>query len=308
MTHRINDLLAYGRTWSAHCVPRGNVSISLRRHSPAPWRPGPDYRVICDCQRAHRHRRRWRALRIASHGAAVLGVALIALLALDPPSEAMSINLDALQGSIVQRLKTATTTTPTTTIGPAPLSSLPVFTTPEVRKHFLEADTKAPSPTLDVFKREFFRVNVPYGAIIYREARKNRLLPELVAAMVETESDFRPRLVSEKSALGLMQIVPDTAKTLGIADPFNPEQNIAAGTRYFRYLLDKFDNNESFALAAYNAGEGTVERFGGIPPFPETRDYVARVNGRTKDYRLRVSTNYLAAVRINGSGHLPRSR
>ena len=106
---------------------------------------------------------------------------------------------------------------------------------------------------------------------------KNHLAPELIAAVVESESDFRPRLVSHKSAQGLMQIVPETARLMGCDDPFDPHANIAAGTRYLHYLVDRF-GDEKIALAAYNAGEGTVERLGGgIPQYPETIDYVHRV-------------------------------
>jgi soluble lytic murein transglycosylase-like protein len=93
-----------------------------------------------------------------------------------------------------------------------------------------------------------------------------------------------------------MQIVPSTARLLGIRDPFDPQQNIAAGTKYFRYLLDRFDN-ETMALAAYNAGEGNVERFGGVPPFAETKNYIIKVNRRTDRYRQRVHNTYLATVR-----------
>jgi soluble lytic murein transglycosylase-like protein len=176
-------------------------------------------------------------------------------------------------------------------------AALPIFTTPAVREQFLAPDLQERSLTLDIFKEAYYREHVPYGAIIFREARKNDLPPELVAAMVHTESDFRPGLVSHKSAQGLMQIIPSTARLLGIRDPFNPEENIAAGTKYFRYLLNRFDN-QTVALAAYNAGEGNVERFGGVPPFPETRSYIAKVNRRQHRYRERVHNTYLATLRV----------
>jgi soluble lytic murein transglycosylase-like protein len=115
--------------------------------------------------------------------------------------------------------------------------------------------------------------------------------------MVHTESDFRPSLVSHKTAQGLMQLVPSTAALLGVDDPFDPEKNIAAGTRYFRYLLDRFDD-ETMALAAYNAGEGNVERYGGIPPFAETRDYISKVNRRTRRYRDGFRSSYIASLRM----------
>jgi soluble lytic murein transglycosylase-like protein len=259
------------------------------------WR-GRDYRVICDCQRHRKHSGRWRgALTLASRGAAVLVSIPLAFAALDIPIAAM--NLNAVSTG-VQQLRVVQNAAV-----PKSVSPLPIFTTPAVREQFLETENAARTLTIDVFKEAYFREHVPYGAIIFREARRNDLPPELVAAMVHTESDFRPRLVSSKSAQGLMQIVPDTARILGIRDPFDPEQNIAAGTKYFRYLLNRFDN-ETMALAAYNAGEGNVERFGGIPPFAETRDYIAKVNRRTHRYRQRVHNVYLAAVRVRTSSVL----
>ena len=194
----------------------------------------------------------------------------------------MDINLAALRDLGPRAAKTKATS-----------AQLPIFTTPAMREQFLKPHLR--TVTLDVFKEAYFRDHVPYGAIIYREAVKNDLPPELVAAMVHTESDFRPELVSHKSAQGLMQIIPDTARDLGIANPFDPEENIAAGTKYFRYLLNRFES-ETIALAAYNAGEGNVERCRCVPPFQETRDYIARVNRRTDRYRQRVHTTYLAAL------------
>jgi len=176
-----------------------------------------------------------------------------------------------------------------------PERTLQIFTTETVKKQFLNPEEPF---TLDVFKETYFRTHVPYGEIIFREARKNDLPPELVAAMVHTESDFRPGLVSHKTAQGLMQIVPSTAALLGVDDPFDPEKNIAAGTKYFRYLLDRFDD-ETMALAAYNAGEGNVARYGGIPPFAETRDYISKVNRRTRRYRDGFRSSYIASMRMH---------
>jgi soluble lytic murein transglycosylase-like protein len=259
------------------------------------WRTGTDYRLICDCQR-HRQREQslWRrATRIASRGLAVLISVPLAVTAFDLPIAAMnikSVSLDTL------RVSRATTST-----APKNEQALPIFTTEAMREQFLDPKPKAIS--LDVFKEEYFRTHVPFGEIIYREARRNNLAPELVAAMVHTESDFRPKLVSNKSAQGLMQIVPGTARILGIANPFDPEQNIAAGTRYFRYLLKRFNNNERIALAAYNAGPTNVARFGGVPPFPETQSYIEKVNARRSRYRARVENSYAAAMRLGPGVH-----
>ncbi|HYH07688.1 MAG TPA: lytic transglycosylase domain-containing protein [Thermoanaerobaculia bacterium] len=251
-------------------------------------RNAKDFRIICDCQRHGQRGKVWRRVwSYASRGAAVLLSIPLAFAAFDP-SSAMSIDV-VTNGAQILR--------PTQTPKPAG-STLPIFTTPKAREQFLSTEKAEPrSLTIDMFKEAYFREHVPYGAIIFREARRHDLPPELVAAMVHTESDFRAGLVSHKSAQGLMQIVPSTAKLLGIRDPFNPEENIAAGTKYFRYLLNRFDN-ETVALAAYNAGEGNVERFGGIPPFPETRDYIAKVNRRTHRYRQRVHNTYIATIRV----------
>jgi soluble lytic murein transglycosylase-like protein len=254
------------------------MHLSLKRGTPQ-WRGGSDWRVVCSCQLHAPQRRVWGgALRLAARGAAVLVSIPLALAAFDLPTSAMNMSLSVTQ----------------TAAAPDAGRQLPIFTTRSVREQFL---SPAETPTMDVFKEEYFREHVPFGEIIYREARKNDLPPELVAAMVHTESDFRPSLVSEKSAQGLMQIVPDTARLLGIDDPFDPQKNIAAGTKYFRYLLDRFDD-ETMALAAYNAGEGNVARFGGIPPFAETRQYISKVNRRTRRYREGFRNSYIATLRI----------
>lgn len=169
--------------------------------------------------------------------------------------------------------------------------------TPRVREQFLDPKPSQPVFTLEAMKEEFFKTQVPYGSIIYREAMKNNLPPELLAAMVEAESDFRPRLISEKDARGLMQIIPSTGSDLGVKNLFDPEQNVAAGAKYLRYLLDRF-TDPRIAIAAYNAGEGNVEKFGGVPPFPETVNYLRRVSEHRNEYRNRIREHYLFASRV----------
>jgi hypothetical protein len=116
-------------------------------------------------------------------------------------------------------------------------------------------------------------------------SRKNSLDPRFVYALIEQESRFNACAVSPKGAQGLMQIMPDTQKLLGLKDPFDPERNIAAGTKYLRAMLDKFQT-EVMALAAYNAGPGAVARHGGVPPYEETKDYVIKVVDRYFMLRL----------------------
>lgn len=114
--------------------------------------------------------------------------------------------------------------------------------------------------------------------LIEEAARAASLPPRLLAAVVAVESNFDPRAVSPKGALGLMQLMPETAARFGVADPFDPRQNLAGGAAYLAWLLRKFDGDLTLALAAYNAGEGAVIKAGyRIPPYEETRAYVPRV-------------------------------
>jgi hypothetical protein len=99
----------------------------------------------------------------------------------------------------------------------------------------------------------------------------------LARALVTVESNFQTDAVSPKGAMGLMQLMPATAKQYAVADPFDPAQNLSAGLQHLRGLLDRYGNKTATALAAYNAGEGAVERYGGIPPYRETQDYVRRI-------------------------------
>lgn len=101
--------------------------------------------------------------------------------------------------------------------------------------------------------------------------------PELMRAVVATESQFNPRSVSSRGAVGLMQLMPAAALEVGINDRFNPEENLRGGARYLRRMLERFSGDIRLALAAYNAGPGSVERFQGVPPYPETRRYIGKV-------------------------------
>jgi hypothetical protein len=153
----------------------------------------------------------------------------------------------------------------------------------------------------DTVREEFFKTEVPFGSIIYSEAKKNDLRPELVAAVVQAESKFRPAARSGAGAIGLMQLVPKTGRWMGARDLTNPAQNISAGAKYLRYLHDRFDGNETKVIAAYNAGEGNVLRFNGVPPFRETRNYVARVQNFEQDFHNRVE-NHLTDVADASAG------
>lgn len=112
--------------------------------------------------------------------------------------------------------------------------------------------------------------------ITNKYGRLHSVDPGLIQAIIEVESGYNPNAVSRAGAQGLMQIMPGTQKDLDLTDPFEPEPNIEAGTKYFKYLLDRFESLP-LALAAYNAGPSRVEHYNGIPPFKETQDYVNRV-------------------------------
>ena len=129
-------------------------------------------------------------------------------------------------------------------------------------------------PALSARQRQF-------DYLIEQYARTHGVSPDLVRAVIQAESNFDPRAVSSKGAIGLMQLMPATARELGVRDPFHPAENIRGGVTYLSRLLAKYDGNVELALAAYNAGAGNVERYGNaVPPFRETRDYVKKITGR----------------------------
>ncbi len=126
-------------------------------------------------------------------------------------------------------------------------------------------------------KRDFFATAVPFGSIIHEKAEKYDVDPALVAAVVETESRFRTHARSQVGAKGLMQLMPRTGRWMGARNLYDPEQNVDAGAKYLQYLSKRFDGDQTKIIAAYNAGEGNVKRYNGVPPFRETRNYVKRV-------------------------------
>ncbi|MFC7394117.1 lytic transglycosylase domain-containing protein [Scopulibacillus cellulosilyticus] len=115
------------------------------------------------------------------------------------------------------------------------------------------------------------------NAYINEAAKKYNVDPKLLQSVIKHESGGNTYCTSPAGAQGLMQLMPDTARALGVSDPYDPKQNIEGGAKYLRHLLDQFNNDPSLALAAYNAGPGNVQKFGGIPPFKETQNYVKNV-------------------------------
>lgn len=123
-------------------------------------------------------------------------------------------------------------------------------------------------------------LDVPFANLIAASAQMHGVAPELVASVIAVESNFNPSAMSLKSARGLMQLMPETAARFGVTNVFDPRQNIDAGTRYLKELLQRYNGDLTLTLAAYNAGPDRVEQFHAVPPYRETRDYVRRVTQR----------------------------
>lgn len=253
-----------------------------------------DWRVICACQnhRSSRFTDLTGALK-RSAGALVLALPLAFGASGLPIADPLSRGVDTLRRDdvvLAGEERSLLTESPTRQLS---------LVTPEVRKSFLSSREASHRLDVEKFRESFFVAKIPYGEIIYREARKQGLAPELVAAVIDAESDFRPSLVSNKNAQGLMQIIPSTGRLMGANNLFNPTENIRAGTRYLRYLKRRFPGDSQLVLAAYNAGEGVIGRFGGIPPYPETQQYVKRVAVRTHLYEKKVNSAVASYVRFH---------
>lgn len=121
------------------------------------------------------------------------------------------------------------------------------------------------------------RASVDIDKLVEQTASRFHVDPELIRAVIRVESGYNPKALSNKGAMGLMQLIPETAQRFGVTDAFDPRQNLEGGVTYLKYLLDLFGGDLSLSLAAYNAGEHAVQRYGGIPQIPETQDYVRKV-------------------------------
>ena len=131
--------------------------------------------------------------------------------------------------------------------------------------------------------------------MVIRISEEHGVDPKLVDALVRVESDYDPRAVSRRGAMGLMQLMPETARRLSVDDPFDPEDNVRGGTRELSRLVDRYAGNLQLALAAYNAGEGAVAQHRGVPPYSETRSYISRILTIYTGRPFRLAGTYRAA-------------
>jgi hypothetical protein len=154
--------------------------------------------------------------------------------------------------------------------------------------------TGTPVPPSDRSPERFTR----YDKWIRQAATLYQLPEEFVRAVIKVESDYDPRAVSSAGAMGLMQLMPETATRMQVRDAFDPRENIFGGVRYLRILANLFNGDLDLTIAAYNAGEGAVERAKGIPNYPETRDYVVRVRTYYSAYRSTADVNAASMIRV----------
>ncbi len=151
-----------------------------------------------------------------------------------------------------------------------------------------------------------------FDSLIAEHATEHGVRADLVHAVIQAESAFNPMARSNKGAMGLMQLMPATARRFGVTDAYDPAQNIRAGVAYLKDLLTRYAQNEELALAAYNAGPGAVEKYGAVPPYRETRDYVSKIRNRagpapspTRLYRVVEIRDGREVVRYTNVAPLP---
>jgi soluble lytic murein transglycosylase-like protein len=184
--------------------------------------------------------------------------------------------LTALQTGTVQASPAATAPVATTATTAAPATSF--------ASQLAAASAPAPTPT------SVAGDTTQYDALIQASAARNGVDPALLKALIRAESNFDPNAGSPAGAQGLTQLMPGTAAGLGVTDVHDPAQAIEGGAKYLRSQLDAFGGDETKALAAYNAGPGAVTRYGGVPPYAETQQYVQRVLGYAAGYRSTLTT------------------
>ncbi|MHB8785496.1 MAG: lytic transglycosylase domain-containing protein [Thauera sp.] len=140
-----------------------------------------------------------------------------------------------------------------------------------------DADAVVPHEVVEHYIAGLPRNHRAHARLVQRLAPRFEVDPRLALAIVRAESNFDPSARSPRNAMGLMQLIPDTAERFGVRDPFDPEQNVRGGLAYLKWLIARYDGDVARVAGAYNAGEGSVDRYGGVPPFAETEEYVRRI-------------------------------
>ncbi|WP_240374880.1 lytic transglycosylase domain-containing protein [Bacillus piscicola] len=199
-------------------------------------------------------------------------------------SNQVSTFLHSFQRFLDEEVTAGMSNSSTPTSRSSMLTNDSLFLSPGVAARYYQNNTLAHSAGAAV---DTYRVSNPsaklagksgdYSAIIEKTAERYGVDPNLISAVIKQESDFNPNAKSHAGAIGLMQLMPGTARHLNVTDPYDPAQNIDGGTRYIRDMLDRYNGDVKLALAAYNAGPGNVDRYNGIPPFKETQAYVPKV-------------------------------
>ena len=144
-------------------------------------------------------------------------------------------------------------------------------------KNILDEKMAQDKPKDEIEKTTFKNSKENIETLIEKYAQKNNLDSDFIKAVVKQESGFNPDATSKCGAMGLMQLMPQTAKGLGVTDAYDPEQNIEGGVKYLKSMMNRFNNDPKLALAAYNAGPGAVQRYGDVPPYRETQNYVKNI-------------------------------
>lgn len=200
----------------------------------------------------------------------------------DATRQVSTVVVDARTGKLVRvPVRRSTRTVSPKVVSPQPVVAANRSETPVKERVIAEREIVPVSP--EQAKPAVYNV-VParsFDQLVEQVAGRYQIEPSFVRAVIQAESNYNPRAVSPKGALGLMQLMPQTARRFGVANVFSPAQNLEGGVRYLRYLLDLYSSEprqSALSLAAYNAGEGAVGRFGGVPPYWETQQYLRRVN------------------------------
>jgi soluble lytic murein transglycosylase-like protein len=193
--------------------------------------------------------------------------------------QAMIASVEAGPAGFAAQLKAAQSTTPGAS------ATVPSATTPQGIPYPLPSGSSALQPATATAPAGTGGSNAEYDSLIEQAAVRNGVDPAVLHGLIQQESGFNPNSTSSAGAVGLTQLMPGTATSLGVTDPLDPAQSIDGGARYLGQMLRDFGGNTEKALAAYNAGPGAVQRYGGVPPYAETQQYVTKVLGYAAEYR-----------------------